>query len=227
MITDLPLYVYIVFFMALIYSIYMFFLASQKDKKLLSAIILIGVLQSILAIAGFYQKAEGIPPRISLGLFPLVFLIFTIPFVPSFRTWAKKFDLKMLTYLSLVRIPVEFVILWVYLAGYAPELMTFEGRNFDIISGITAGIVGFLAFNKNELTRPKLLFAWNVMSLLLLLNIVINATLATPSAIQQFAFDQPNLLIINFPTILLPAIIVPLAMASHIISFVQLADLKK
>jgi hypothetical protein len=80
-----------------------------------------------------------------------------------------------------------------------PQLMTFAGRNFDIISGITAPVIYFVCFKGSNVTNKKLLLWWNVMALALLLNIVINALLSAPFPFQQFAFDQPNIAILYFP----------------------------
>ncbi|TAH22438.1 MAG: hypothetical protein EAZ08_00730 [Cytophagales bacterium] len=46
--------------------------------------------------------------------------------------------LKNLIYLNIVRIPVEIILFWLFVNKAIPELMTFEGRNLDIIAGITA-----------------------------------------------------------------------------------------
>jgi len=221
MITDLPAYVYVTFFIAVVFSIYMIFLASKKDVKLLLGILGIAILSSVLAISGFFENTEGIPPRISIAFFPGLIFIFSTPFIPVLRKWIKRFDLKTMTYLSTVRIPVEIVLYWLFIAGYIPELMTFEGRNFDILAGITAPIVGYFAFKNGTINR-KMLIGWNVISLMLLFNIVGNALLSIPIFTQQFAFDQPNVMVLYFPTILLPMIIVPIVMFTHIISLTQL-----
>ena len=99
--------------------------------------------------------------------------------------------------------------------------MTFEGRNFDIISGITAPIIYYFFFVKNS-WRKSLLLAWNFICLALLLNIVITAVLSVPTAFQQFAFDQPNIAILYFPFNLLPAVVVPLVLLSHLAAIRQL-----
>jgi len=59
---------------------------------------------------------------------------------------------------------------------------------------------------------------WNIISLLLLIFIIGNAVLSAPSPFQQFGFEQPNVALFQFPVILLPAIIVPLVLLSHIAS---------
>ena len=54
------------------------------------------------------------------------------------------------------------------------QLMTFEGTNFDIISGITAPFIYYFGYVRRSAGR-KLLIAWNIMCMLLLANVVITA----------------------------------------------------
>lgn len=126
-------------------------------------------------------------------------------------------DIKTLTLLHIVRIPVEIVLFWLFVHNTVPELMTFEGRNFDIFSGITAPIVFYFGFVKKRLNK-KVLLAWNVICLGLLINIVTNAILSAPFPFQQFAFDQPNTAVLYFPFNWLPACVVPLVLFSHLVA---------
>jgi len=68
-----------------------------------------------------------------------------------------------------------------------------------------------------KLNRYALLI-WNFICLALLLNIVFNAILSVPGVFQKFAFDQPNLAILAFPFALLPSVLVPLVLFSHLAS---------
>jgi len=99
--------------------------------------------------------------------------------------------------------------------------MTFSGRNFDILAGITAPFVYYFVFFKKSISKKGLLI-WNIICLLLLLNIVVNAILSTPIPIQQFAFDQPNLAILHFPMVWLPTFVVPAVLFSHIVAIYRL-----
>ena len=100
-------------------------------------------------------------------------------------------DVKTLTILHVIRVPVELILLSLFLHKAIPQLMTFEGRNFDILSGITAPFVYYFGF-VGKRPKAKIVLAWNFICLALLINIVINAILAAPSPFQKFAFEQPN-----------------------------------
>ncbi len=107
-----------------------------------------------------------------------------------------------------------------------PELMTFEGRNFDILSGISAPIVYYLYFIKGKISKRTLII-WNFICLLLLVNIVVHAILSAPTPFQKMAFDQPNIAVLHSPFHLLPAIVVPLVFLSHLASIRLLLKRKK
>lgn len=99
--------------------------------------------------------------------------------------------------------------------------MTFEGRNFDILSGISAPIVAYLVFTKKTLSHNFLLI-WNFICLGLLINIVTNALLSAPFPIQKLAFEQPNIAILHFPFSWLPTFVVPVVLLGHLVSIRQL-----
>ncbi|HEX4849485.1 MAG TPA: hypothetical protein VFV08_01700, partial [Puia sp.] len=137
------------------------------------------------------------------------------------RGFTDRLSIEALTYLHTVRIPVELLLYWLFLSKQVPQLMTFEGRNFDIIAGITAPFIGYLCFTKEKMNK-KIALIWNLVSIGLLLNIVINALLSIPSPFQKFAFDQPNIGLAYFPFIWLPAFIVPAVLFSHIVCIIKL-----
>jgi hypothetical protein len=181
-------------------------------------VLLLG-LHAALAFNGFYL-VKTVPPRFGLGPFPTTVILLILFFVSARKGVSDK-SLQILTLLSVIRVPVEIILLWLYQQGQVPQLMTFEGRNYDILSGLTAPIIAWLAFRGGVMNRP-LLIAWNLLALGLLLNILINAILSLETTFQQFAFDQPNRGVLYFPFIWLPAIIVPIVFVSHIISLRQL-----
>lgn len=99
--------------------------------------------------------------------------------------------------------------------------MTFEGRNYDILAGITAPFIAYFGFTQRKISR-QLIVAWNFIALALLLNIIVNALLSAPTPLQKFAFDQPNIAIVNFPFSWLPTFIVPMVLFVHLASIRQL-----
>src|SRR4029078_4529517 len=107
-----------------------------------------------------------------------------------------------------------------------PSLMTFEGRNLDILSGITAPLVYYFGFVRKQMGR-SLILIWNFICLALLLNIVITAILSAPFRFQKLAFDQPNIAILYFPFIWLASFIVPVVLLAHLTAIRKLIKEKK
>ncbi len=229
MIEGLPAYVPVVFIFTTLATIW-FLLAAAKSvsRDLFSYKLLIFLLPFWLLLTGFlattpfYRDPSAMPPRVFLfGVWPAVGLIIAY-FVFFRQTFIEKLSLKHLTLLHTVRIPVELTLLWLFRAGQVPRLMTFEGWNFDILSGITAPIIYFLAFRKGGVNRTMLII-WNVVALALLANIVTIAVLSFQSPMQRLAFEQPNVGVTYLPYIWLPGIIVPIVLFSHLASLWQLA----
>jgi hypothetical protein len=175
------------------------------------------LLQSILGISGFYKNTTAIPPRLFFALGPMLVLTLLLLFTNKGKTFIDQLSLKDLTLLHVVRVPVEISLFCLYKAGLVPILMTFEGYNFDILSGLTAPLLYYFVFISKQVNH-KLLLTWNIACLGLLFNIVIIAILSAPTPLQRFAFEQPNIGILYFPFIWLPSLVVPLVLISHLAS---------
>ena len=188
---NFPIYLTVTFFAATLYTFVMFGKACKWNKKAMYLLIVWIGLQGTFGLFSFYLDTSSVPPRILLLVLPALLFILYLFNNKKGRDFIDKLNLETLTLIHVVRIPIEFCLFWLCLAGTIPELMTFEGRNFDIIAGITAPLVYFLYFMRKKLSQRALL-AWNIIMLLLLINIVVNALLSAPLPIQQFAFDQPN-----------------------------------
>lgn len=218
---EIPLYIPIVFISTVAATAWFFFRATGNSVKVL--VISAGwlILQSLIALSGFYTVTNTIPPRLLFLVAPALIGIIILFSSPHGRNFIDKLDSSQLVLLHTVRVPVELVLYWLFLCGKVPALITFEGSNFDIISGITAIPVAWFGYNKQVL--PKwLLLAWNLACLFLLLNVVIHAILSAPFPFQQFAFDQPTVAVLYFPYVLLPGFIVPIVLLSHLVCIRQL-----
>jgi hypothetical protein len=228
MLENLPAYVSVTFILTTFLTVGIFLYAIKRGAftstatKFLSFLIPFWLIfQATLGAGGFYLKTEVVPPRLLLFSFLPALSTIVLLFILARKNFIEQLPLRTLTYLHVIRIPVELVLLWLFQAGQVPQLMTFEGRNFDILAGITAPVVAWLAFRGGKANRP-LLIVWNLFALGTLLNIVVNAVLSFPFPFQQFAFDQPNRGLLYFPFIWLPSTIVPIVLFCHLASLWQL-----
>lgn len=218
---DLPLYISIVFILTTFLSFYLFLKAAHYSKFVFAVLAFWLLVHGLLSYFEFYQNLEAFPPRIFVAFVPTLFLILFLFNSAKGKMWIESLDIKTLTLLHVVRIPVELVLYWLFLQHTIPGLMTFAGRNFDILAGITAPFVYYFGFIANKLKRRSML-VWNVVCLLLLVNIIINAILSAPLPFQKFAFEQPNMAILYFPITWLPAFVVPIVLFSHMVTIKRL-----
>ncbi|SOD88695.1 hypothetical protein [Spirosoma fluviale] len=180
----------------------------------------------LLAFTNFFQRLDTTPPHFIVAIGPPLLVIIGLFSTAKSRSWLSRLPLSNLTYLHIVRIPVELTLYGLYLYHQVPQLMTFEGGNYDILSGLTAPIVAYYTFRKRQIA-PRWLLVWNVVALGLVLNIVILAVLSAPLPFQQLAFEQPNVGVLKLPYIWLPGFIVPSVLFSHGVAIFQLLSVNQ
>jgi hypothetical protein len=162
-------------------------------------------------------------------LFPLNLTpVLVIPFVVIIVfTFSKKtgnllssIPTKSIAQLQVFRVFVELLLWALAIQNLLPVQMTFEGRNFDILSGLTAPLAAMF------LSRSKWgLAIWNVACLGLLINIVTIAILSMPTSLRIFNNEPDNTIVAEFPFILLPGMLVPLAYGLSLLSLRQVFSL--
>ena len=218
---NLPAYVYLTFTATVVAAVWLFYRATNYSRIFLVIISVWIVLQSVLSSIGFYNDPASMSSRFPLLILPPFIFLVSRFFTEQGKLFIDSLDIKTLTIFHVIRIPVELVLFWLFVHQSIPEAMTFEGRNVDIVSGLSAPLIYYVGFVKNKLGKAVLV-AWNVACLALLLNVVITAIIALPVRFQQFGFEQPNLGIGYFPFVLLPACLVPLVMFSNLAAIRQL-----
>ena len=220
MIENLPNWINWAFLLTTIITIAIFHIANGGPIKLTIAILIWSTLHSILAINGFYLITDSMPPRFLLVLIPTIIIIIIGLTKKPLKRIIEKRNTKTSTFIHTVRIPIEIVLFYLFMNEMLPRLMTFEGRNFDILAGITAPVIGILWLKK--IIGRNTLIAWNIVSLFLVLFILINGILSSELPIQIFGFEQPNRAVNYFPFVLLPATVVPIIIYTHLTDVIKL-----
>jgi small-conductance mechanosensitive channel len=127
---------------------------------------------------------------------------------------ARGLPLALLVGFQGFRLPLELAMHRAYSEGLMPIQMSYSGRNFDVISGITAIVLG-IALSVTSVPR-RLIQAWNLLGLILLFNILGVAIASTPM-FAYFGPDRLNVWVMWMPYTLLPAVRVLAAWAGHLI----------
>lgn len=212
---NVPTTIAIAFSAITLLSLFLFFKAARWSRVAVIAIAAWTIVLGAVSLTGFFTVTTGMPPHFAPVLAVPLLTIAALFLTRSGRTFIANLDQGGLVLVHAIRIPVELVLYGLFVHGAIPELMTFAGRNWDILSGLTGPFIWWFGYRKRVLSRAVLI-GWNMMCLALLLNIVINAILAAPFDFQQQAFDQPNIAIFHFPYILLPGVVVPIVLFSHL-----------
>jgi hypothetical protein len=114
------------------------------------------------------------------------------------------------------RLPLELAMHRMYERGVMPVQMSYSGRNFDIITGITAFLVAWLVASGRG--GRRLVLAWNLLGLALLINVMTVAILSMP-LFRYFGDDRLNIWVTYPPFVWLPAVMVLAALAGHLLIF--------
>lgn len=170
----------------------------------------------LIAKSGLLENF-GMPPR-----FPLLIVIPALTGILLAMNRKKLQPLLLRTplYLPLLlqsfRIFVEILIYGAFLEGVFPQRTTFEGLNYDILVGASAGIVAFMTFKK--IITPRGILFWNIASLCIL-------SLTVYSFVSSYYFSDYLLSgskdIVKFPYLLLVSFLLPAAIFLHIFSIKQ------
>lgn len=172
-----------------------------------------------LAESGFLSRFDTLPPRMLVAIWVPLIAVIIWAFHPKSKVIIRALSPVGLIGIQAFRIPVEIMLFWMYLGNIFPVQLTFEGRNWDILTGILALPVAWWIAHKGPQT--SMIIGFNILGLGLLLNVVVTAVLSMPTPMQVFTQQPDNRMVAEFPWVLLPAVMVALAYTAHIISLRQ------
>lgn len=173
----------------------------------------------VLAASGFLADFEARPPRLLFAFPPALAACLVIALGSAGGRLARGLPVALLVGFQCFRVPVELVLHRLATEGVLPERMTYEGANFDILTGLAALPVAWLAW-RDRLPRWGLVL-FNVAGLALLATIVTIAILSMPYGFRHFQDGPANAVVFSWPFIWLPAFVVPAALFGHVLSLRQ------
>lgn len=210
----------LVFFVAQVFGLALFWTwlaGGRTGVRLLAWLALTGG-----AAAEGWFRFGTFPPRIAVVLAAGLILTFALAFTGWGRTTLQMAGLPLLIGFQSFRILVEIFLWWGHREGLVPVQMTWEGRNFDVLTGLAALPVAWLA--ARGVASRLLITLWNAIGAALLLNIVTVAILSMPTPFR--VFSPPNLFVAEAPFIWLPALLVTSALMGHLLVWRSLRDTK-
>jgi hypothetical protein len=206
--------------------LYRLFSAHPRTLYLTAATVALWfLLTGTLAHQGFFTNFAALPPHLLFALLApaLVFAVFNVTF-KTLPAALRETPLPWLIAFQIFRILVELILWRGYKAGVVPVQMTFEGRNLDILIGLTAPLAAWMVYKTDSVWFG---IAWNIAGLASILNIATIAVLSMPTPLRRFMNNPPNTLLAHFPFIYLPAVLVPAGYIAHILSIRQLLHRKR
>jgi len=175
-----------------------------------------------LSATGFFSDFSAFPPRIGIVLcIPLAAMLF-LTYSKTVKELLPLIPARNIIRLQVFRVGVELLLWAAFVQNLIPVQMSFEGRNFDVVSGILAPVVAYFLVSSRTA-----IYIYNFIALGLLLNIVVIAVLSMPTPFRVFMNEPSNVLVSQFPFILLPGMLVPLAYGLAFLSLRQLGLLKQ
>ncbi len=170
----------------------------------------------LMGASGYFAHFERLPPPLLLLMLPTLSLPVMLGFSRTGSALGSGLPVALLVLFHAFRLPLELVMHRAAAEGTMPPQMTFTGLNFDIVTGITALLVGVLALVGRA--PHWLLVTWNALGSLLLAAIVVIAVASLP---QFHAFgheaSRVNTWVAYFPFVWLPAGLVSGALLGHVI----------
>jgi hypothetical protein len=195
----------------------------ETDGKRRRALAMTGVAAAAWMIATWMAAASGVlrqwdatPPPTAILVAGIVVIAAAIAFSNYGHRLASGVSIAVLIAIQGFRLPLELAMHEMYERGVMPVQMSYSGRNFDIITGVTAFVVSWLVASGRG--GRGLVIAWNLMGLALLLNVVTIAVLSMP-LFRYFGDDRLNVWITYPPFVWLPAVMVLAALAGHLLIF--------
>jgi len=167
-----------------------------------------------VAATGVLARADLRPPPMA-AMFVLAIgsgLVFALS--SAGEALARHLPLAALIGVQGFRLPLELVMHEAGRAGVMPVQLSFSGYNFDIVTGAAAIIVAILVARR---AAPRaLVIAWNLYGIAMLM-VIAGIAIATAPFVRAFGEDSINTWVCYVPFVWLPTVLVPMAVAGHVI----------
>ncbi|WP_411973629.1 hypothetical protein ACLCDV_10540 [Sphingobacterium sp. Lzh-3] len=197
-------------FLAITFSCIALFWFAVQRKLAVIVYIVWSLIISAAAFSGFFIQ---FPSSFGLTLLGTVFTVFYCTKLLA----DSMVNVYLLLAIHVVRIPVEFILFALFQAKILPREMTFIGWNFDLIFGITALIFLIRSSFNRKIFNSQLFILWNIFGICSLSIVITLGILSSPLPMQMMGYNQPNIAVLQFPYALLPNLIVPFIILSHIL----------
>ncbi len=193
--------------------------AARKRRAAIFALVLAAWLGASYRIAasGYFLDFDARPPRILFLLAPGLVAAAVLALSSFGRALLDGLPLASLIGFQAFRVIVELLLWQLHREGVIPVQMTFEGANYDVLTGLSALLVAGLA---SRATTPRLvLWIWNLGGLALLARIVTIAVRSMPGPFFSYVDEPANTIVLHTVFVWIPAFYVLAAWFGHVLVF--------
>lgn len=204
----------------IVLATFCFFLIKHSRTLWWVAAVIAGwtILTGGMAYSGVLAEFTSFPPWIPiLVLIQLAFVFW----LSSFSPWSEllaEIPQYILVGLQCFRVPVEVLLATLATRRLLATEMTYYGRNFDIVEGLTAIVLAFWLRRRGEKPLQLVVLPWNLMDLSLVTVVLVHGVLSVPYPLQVLHLSVPTFVIAYFPVVWLLTVLVPLAYLLHLVS---------
>jgi hypothetical protein len=176
---------------------------------------------AFIAASGVLRRFDATPPPFAVLALAIGVVGIAVPCSPLGTLLVRGLPLWALVGFQVFRFPLELVMHRAYIEGVMPVQMSYSGRNYDIVTGITAGALGLWLVRRRA--SRWVVASWNTLGFVLLVNIVTIAIVSTP-VFGWFGNERLNIFVTYPPFVWLPGILVTAALMGHILVWRRLAE---
>ncbi|MGH7354498.1 MAG: hypothetical protein ACRELS_07995 [Candidatus Rokuibacteriota bacterium] len=196
--------------------------ARRRRALRVSAAVLGWLLLTLLAAAsGILRRFDATPPPFAFLVVAVLILGVAVACSSLGTLLVRGLPLWALVGSQVYRLPLELLMHRAYVEGVMPVQMSYSGWNYDVLTGISAALLGaWLAWGR---VLRVIVIVWNALGLALLANVVTIAILSTP-VFRSFGDDRLNTFVAYPPFVWLPAGLVVAALIGHILVWRKLRD---
>jgi hypothetical protein len=171
-----------------------------------------------LAVSGALASFASGQPRIPILVLTELAFVVWLAWFSRWSVYLAQMPQTVLVGLQCFRIPVEFLLAELAVRKLLAVEMTFYGRNFDILAGITAIMLAIRLRRDGEESLRPIVLGWNVMGLCLVTAVLAHGMLSVPYPFQLLHLSVPTFVVASFPVVWLATVLVPIAYLLHIVS---------
>jgi hypothetical protein len=172
-----------------------------------------------LAVNGVLTDWSAFPPRWPLLAVTALVAFALLARTRTFRRLLSEVPPWQPVAIQTFRVGVELAFWRLHAEGFAPAQVTFEGRNFDALVGLTAPVmaaeiaIGWIG--------PRVTVAWNLFGLAMLFNAIATVATSAPGPLHLDWPGEPFTAVAAWPVVWIPAFLAPAAIGFHVISIHQ------